>query len=162
MSNSLTEKIYVLDTNILFDLSVWLPMDLNKVFWTQFEEALQNGKWILLDVVADEIRGDNDGLKKWCEEQKKKGFVKNLEDSHRTRSVEINEQYPMIDESTQRSTVDTYLIAYTEANEHTIFTREGYRKKSNDLHKIPDVCRALNIKFIRRPRDFFEMLGYKN
>lgn len=162
MTSPTAEKIYVLDTNILFELSLWLPIDLNKAFWTKFEEALQTGKWILLDVVADEVRGDNDGLKKWCDEQKKKGFIKTLEDHHRARSVEINDRYLMIDETTQRSTVDTYLIAYAEANKHIIFTREGYRKKPEDLHKIPDVCQELKIKFMRRPKEFFEMLGYKN
>ena len=162
MTNPATEKIYVLDTNILFELSLWLPIDLNKTFWTKFEEALQNGKWILLDVVADEIKSDNDGLKKWCDQQKKNGLIKTLEDSHRVRSVEINDQYPMINQTTQRSTVDTYLIAYAEANKHIIFSREGYRKKPEDLHKIPDVCTALKIKFMRRPKEFFEMLEYKN
>jgi hypothetical protein len=152
----------VLDTNVLFDLSVWLPIDLNKVFWTKFEATLQEGKWILLDVVAGEIKGNNDGLKKWCDDQKKKGIVKPLEDSHRARSVEINNKYPMIDESTQRSTVDTYLIAYAEANKMVVFSREGFRKKSEDLHKIPDVCHALNIEVIRRPREFFDMLCYRN
>lgn len=163
MTNSpVAEKVYVLDTNILFDLSLWLPIDLNKAFWTKFEKALQNGKWVLLDVVAEEVKNDNDGLKKWCDTQKKNGFIKPLEDSHRTRSVEINNRYPMIDETTQRSTVDTYLIAYAEANKYTIFTREGYRKKTEDLHKIPDVCKKLNVKFMRKPKEFFEMLEYKN
>jgi hypothetical protein len=162
MTNPASEKIYVLDTNILFELSLWLPIDLNKPFWTKFEEALQNGKWVLLDVIVDEVRGENDGLKKWCENQKRNGFTKPLEDLHRTRATEINNQYPMIDETTLRSTVDTYLIAYAEAHKLVVFSREGYRKKPEDLHKIPDVCKALNLEVTRKPREFFEMLGYKN
>lgn len=157
-----SDKIYVLDTNILFDLSLWLPIDLNKTFWNKFENALQSKKWVLLDVVVNEIRGDNDGLKKWCEEQKRKGFITVLEDKHRTRAIKVNEDYPMIDESTQRSTVDTYLIAFAEANKLVIFSREGFRKKADDLYKIPDVCKELDIKIIRRPREFFEMLDYRN
>jgi hypothetical protein len=162
MNNPPKERIYVLDTNILFDLSLWMPIDLNRVFWTKFEEALQAGKWILLDVVVDEVKGENDGLKKWCEEQKGKGLIKSIEDTHKARAVEINNLYPMIDETTLRSTVDTYLIAYAEANDLVIFSREGFRKKQDDLYKIPDVCRILNIKVMRRPREFFEMLDYKN
>ena len=162
MTNPSSQKIYILDTNILIDLSLWLPIDLNKAFWSKFEEGLQSGKWILLDVIVDEIRGENDGLKKWCVDQKKKGVTKTLEDTHRARAAEINNQYPMIDGSTQRSTVDTYLIAYAEANKSVVFSREGFRKKPEDLHKIPDVCKALNIGVMRRPKEFFEMLGYRN
>ena len=162
MNESAPEKIYVLDTNVLFDLSLWLPIDLNKVFWSKFEESLQNGKWILLDAVANEIKGENDGLKKWCDDQKRKGLVKTVEAGHRARGIEINNTYPMIDQTTQRSVVDTYLIAYAEANGLVVFSREGFRKKTTDLYKIPDVCRALNVKILRTPREFFEMLDYRN
>lgn len=157
-----SDKIYVLDTNILIELSLWLPIDLNKVFWSKFKDALQGKTWLLLDVVMDEIKHDNDGLKKWCDEQKRNGLITPLENIHRTRAVEINEKYTMIDESTQRSTVDTYLIAFAELNKLTIFSREGSRKKLDGLYKIPDVCKELSIKMIRRPREFFEMLDYRN
>lgn len=162
MNDTDEERIYLLDANILFDLSLWLPIELNKVFWTKFEESLLSGKWVLLDVVVGEIKHDNDGLKKWCEDQRKKGLVKSIDDAHRSRGVEINNQYKMIDESTQRSTVDTYLIAYAEAHKLIIFSREGRRKNLNDLYKIPDVCKALNVKVLRKPREFFDTLNYKN
>ena len=156
------EKVYLLDANVLFDLSLWLPISLNKNFWAKLEEALQNGAWVLLDAVVDEIKYDNDGLKKWCEEQKKKGLMQSIDDSHKSRGVEINNQYKMIDETTQRSTVDTYLIACAEAHGLAVLSREGYRKNPNDLYKIPDVCKALNVKIVRKPREFFEAIGYRN
>ena len=156
------ETIYLLDTNVLFELSLWLPMDLNKPFWSKAEAALSDGKWILLDAVVGEIRLENDGLKKWCEEQKRKGLVRNINDAHRSRAVEINNQYKMIDETTLRSTVDTYLIAYAEANGFVIFSREGFRKKEGDLYKIPDVCKELHLKVLRKPREFFEAIGHKS
>ncbi len=159
MTNS-SGVIYVLDTNILIELSLWLPIDLNRAFWAKFEEALQNGKWVLLDTVVDEIRGNNDGLKKWCEDQKRKSLVKIIDDDCRNKAIEINNQFPMIDTTTLRSTADTYLIAYAKANNLTIFSREGYRKKPDDLHKIPDVCDQLGVPFIRRPVVFFkDVLG---
>ena len=155
-------KVYLLDANVLFDLSLWLPIALNKNFWSKLEEALQNGTWVLLDAIVNEIKYDNDGLKKWCEEQKKKGLMQSIDDSHKNRAVEINNKYKMIDETTQRSTVDTYLIAYAEAHGLVVLSREGYRKKPEDLYKIPDVCKILNIKITRRPREFFEVIGYRN
>ncbi|OGG38909.1 hypothetical protein A3I34_00470 [Candidatus Jorgensenbacteria bacterium RIFCSPLOWO2_02_FULL_45_12] len=155
-------KVYLFDTNVLIDLSVWLPVSLNKVFWEKLTEALRDGVWILLDVVMNEIRGDNDGLKDWCKNQEKSGFIKNIDDIHRERGIEINSTYKMIDETSFRSTVDTYLIAYAEANGLAIFSRESRRKKLDDLYKIPDVCKVLNIPTLRVPKVFFELIGYKN
>jgi len=155
-------QVYVIDTSTLIEFSIWLPISLNKVFWTKIEDALKEGKWILLDTMVDEIRNENDGLKAWCKEQKRKGLVKSIDDSHRNRAIEINNLYKMIDDTTARSTGDTYLIAYAEAYKLTIFTREKPRKNSADLNKIPDVCDALKIKYIRKPKIFLEAIGFKN
>lgn len=156
------QEIHVLDTNALIEFSRWLPIDLNKVFWTKLEESLHKGKWILLDIIVDEVKSQNDGLKEWCKHQKQKGFVRPITDDHRNRAVEINAKYKMIDESSGRSTGDTYLIAYAEANKLTIFSREKPRKDPADLYRIPDVCKELNVKRIWQPKIFLEAIGYKN
>jgi len=162
MNDSDAPKAFVIDTSALIEFSIWLPVDLNKIFWSKMEESLREGKWVLLDIMVDEIRNDNDGLKSWCREQKRKGLVKSMDDSHKNRAVEINGSYRMIDETTGRSSGDTYLIAYAEANKLTIFTREKPRKDAADLYKIPDVCDALKLRYIRRPKIFLEAIGYKN
>ena len=59
------KRIFLLDTNILINFSVWMPITLNSVFWQKLEEALQSGAWVLLDVVVGEVKYDED-LKKWC------------------------------------------------------------------------------------------------
>lgn len=61
-----------------FGFSLWVPIDINKNFWNKLEESLASGGWVLLDAVVAEIKHDNDGLKKWCDTQKKKGLVKIL------------------------------------------------------------------------------------
>ena len=155
-------KRYILDTNALIGFSTWIPIDLNKNFWTKLEESLQNGAWVLLDVVVDEIRYDNDGLKKWCEIQKKKGLLKSIEDAHKNRAVEINNSYKMIDETTGKSTIDTYLIAYAEANQLVVLSRESLRANDSDLYRVPDVCKKLNLRVIKRPKEFLGAIGFKN
>lgn len=162
MSDTTKKKVYILDTNALIQFSLWLPIDLNKAFWNKMEEALSNGEWILLDVMVDEIKYSNDGLKKWCEDRKKKGHMKSIEDVHRERSTEINNLYKMIDETTGKSTGDTYLVAYAEAHQLTVFSREAPRKNNGDLYKIPDVCKELGINLIYKPKEFIEAIGYKN
>jgi predicted nucleic acid-binding protein len=150
-----TEKqlVYLLDTNVLIDLALWLPIDIYQKTWSQIEDALQKQKWLLLDVVVAEIRGGK--LKDWCKAQKTNGFVSKLGANERSRGVDINNTYQMIDTITQKSTVDTYLVAYAERNGLTIFTREAQRKNPQELYKIPEVCDLLNVKFTRNPKDFY-------
>jgi hypothetical protein len=156
-----TKKIYLLDTNVLINLYIWLPIHLNNVFWSKLGECLKNGEWVLLDAVVNEIIYQPE-LKKWCAEQKRLGLIKAITEDHKNRGVEINNQYPMIDISTSKSTVDTYLIAYAEANKLVIFSRESPRKKSTDLFKIPDVCTLLKVERIKEPKVFLETLCFKN
>lgn len=162
MKDNDESRPFILDTSALIDFSTWLPLDLNRTFWAKMEESLVEGKWILLDVAVGEIQQDNEGLKSWSKEQKRKGLVKTIEESHKNRAIEINSQYKMIDDTTARSTGDTYILSYAEANNLNMFTREKHRKNNDDLYKIPDVCIALKLKFIRRPRIFLEAIGYRN
>lgn len=162
MNDVESKTVYILDTNTLIQFSVWLPIDLNRHFWTKLEEVLKNGGWVLLDVMVGEIRFGNDGLKKWCEAQKKKGLMHSIDDSHRERAAAINNSYKMIDETTGKSTGDTYLIAYAEAKKLTVFSREAQRKNESGLYKIPDVCKVLNVPIIYRPKEFLEAIKYRN
>lgn len=162
MNTQLVKKTYLLDTNILMGFSLWLPIRFNNFFWSQIANALQRGDWVLLDVVAGEIKQHNQELVRWCKEQGQKGLITAIEDSVRERGVEINNQYKMIDESTQKSTVDTYLIAYAEANNLIVFSREGPRRRDTDLYKIPDVCRILKVENIALPEKFMKAIGFQN
>ena len=134
MTNNGAKIKYLLDTNVLIEFSVWKPisLNLNKDFWTGFETALRKNDWILLDVVAGEVKYDND-LIGWINNQKKNGLVEKIKTDDRNRAAEINNSYKMIDEITFKSTVDTYLIAYAEANNLGIFTRENHRKNMAEL-----------------------------
>jgi hypothetical protein len=152
---------YLLDTNVLINFSIWKPLslNLNKDFWLKFGETLERGDWLLLDVVAEEVKYDYD-LTKWVGLQKKKGIIKRIDTNNRNRAAEINNSYKMIDDTTFKSTGDTYLIAYAEANNLGIFTRENYRKNPADLYKIPDVCDLLKIKHIKKPKTFLQEIGF--
>jgi len=162
MSTQQDKNVYILDTNTLIGFSIWIPIDLNKNFWKKLEESLSEEKWILLDVVANEIKKENDGLKKWCVKQKERGLQKNIGDNHRNRAVEINNTWKMIDDTTGKSTTDTYVIAYAEDKQLAVFSREHPRTNDTELFKIPDVCKQLNIPIIFRPKEFLIAIGFNN
>ena len=145
----------------MIGFSLWLPITLHGVFWAKFAESLAKGEWILLDVVVKEIKYNPD-LQKWCKEQEKKGLVKAIDDTHRDRGVEINNSNKMIDAATGKSTVDTYIIAYAEANKLVLFSRESPMKPGDALYKIPDVCSILKVDRIAKPQIFLEAIGFKN
>ncbi len=159
--SDLQKRVYLLDANVLFEFSLWLPMVLQIGFWKKLEESLKNGDWVLIDVVVEEIRYDNDGLKKWCKDQEKNGLVSTISEENRNRAIEINNSYKIIDETSQNSATDTYILAYAEEHKLTIFTRESYRKSTQHRYKIPDICDALNIKHERLPRVFMNAIGFK-
>lgn len=158
-----TKIKYLLDTNILIGFSLWKPMSLsfNDSFWSKLSATLASNEWILVDAVVDEVNNGYDKeLKKWCKEQKKNGFVDKITDDDRERAVEINNTYPMIDQSSGNSTVDTYLIAYAERNGCGIFSRESHMLNGAKLHKIPDVCNKLRISRISKPKAFLKEIGF--
>ena len=161
MSSQKSTKVYVMDTNILIGFQMFAPIKFSKTFWDRLEVLLAEGKWVLLDVVVDEIKYNKD-LMAWCKKQKDNGLVKLIEDEHRLGAVEINNKYKMIDEVTQKSEVDTYIIAYAQSNGFGVFTREGFKDPidKDALYKIPDVCKALGIKWQRTPEYFLKDIGF--
>ena len=161
MTTSSDKKIYLLDTNVLINFSLWLPIACHDTFWAKLAESLARGEWVLLDLVIKEIRYSPD-LQKWCKEQERSSLVKAVGDDHKSRGVEINSQYKMIDEATQKSTVDTYIIAYAEANKLVVFSRESAMKPNGPLYKIPDVCSALGVERIAKPEVFLKAINFKN
>ena len=159
MSDPTEKTKYLLDTNILIGFSIWAPIYFHGDFWSKLADSLKNGNWVLLDVVVGEIKYEGD-LKKWCKEQEGKGLVRVVSDDDKNRAVEINNLYKMVDDTTQNSVADPYLIAYAEANKFGIITREVHKEKNQDLWKIPDVCAALNIEVIKKPEDFLKKIGF--
>ena len=160
MNNSTENIKYLLDTNILIGFSIWTPISFHRDFWSKFSDSLKNGDWVLLDVVLEEIKYEND-LKRWCKEQNGKGLVSAVSVDNRNRAVEINNKYKMIDDVTQNSVADPYIIAYAEANGLGIVTREINKEKDKDLWKIPDVCAELRIGVIKSPEIFLKKIGFQ-
>jgi len=99
-------------------------------------------------------------LREWCSRQKKNGLVDKITDDDRERAVEINNQYPMINQASGKSTVDTYILAHAERNGCGIFSQESPRVNAAALYKIPDVCDKLQISRIRKPKVFLKEIGF--
>jgi hypothetical protein len=152
---------YVMDTSMLVGFSRWIPISLNKSFWDKLELSLQEGKWILLDIVVNEVRG-NKPLEDWCRRQKANSRVSNINDDDKNGGIKINNDYPMIDQITFKSETDTYIIAYALNNKIGVFSAEMQKLPNEKLYKIPDVCRELNVRFTHIPKEFLLSVDYRN
>lgn len=159
MSIDANQTIYVVDANILFGFSIWNPLEFKPAFWSKFEKALEDKKWVLLDVVVGEVIYEGE-LKKWCKQQKDKGLVTAIDDEIRNLAVEVNNKYQMINTETGNSSVDPFIIAYASKNGLGIFTREIYKTPGESLFKIPDVCALLKIPYIKNPTRFMKSIGF--
>ena|SRR3989344_1798899 len=159
MTNNSSTVKYVMDTNTLIGFSIWNPISLNKIFWDKLESSLKDGKWVLLDIVHKEITHGGP-LKEWCKRQKQNGLVTEISDNDKLSAIEINNNYPMIDQATFNSSGDPYIIAYALNNKVAVFTREIHKTPTEKLHKIPDVCKILNIPVTKKPEDFLESIDF--
>ena len=149
-----------MDTNTLIGFSIWNPIGLNKTFWEKLESSLKEGRWVLLDVVFKEVTHAGP-LKEWCKKQKQVGLVTDISDNDKLSAIEINNNYPMIDQATFNSSGDPYIIAYALNNKVSVFTREIHKTPIEVLHKIPDVCKILNVKVTKEPKEFLESIEYR-
>ena len=152
-------KVYILDTSILIGFANWLPFKYHKQFWDKITIALENGQWVLLDIVVNEITYPKE-LKDWCSDQRKKGLVKKIDQADQNRGIAINNQYPMIDPTSFKSENDTYIIAYAERNNLKIISAESSKKPLDKLFKIPDTCYLLGVESTRKIEYFLADIKY--
>lgn len=163
MDNLHNTKKYVLDTNILINLKVFLPPSKFGLFYKKLFITIESKKVILLDCVYEELkRGQNKELNSFLADCKNNGLIENTT-SLIEKSVEINDKYKMIDEISKKSQADPVILAYCNQDNinNILLTREGYKKLSDELYKIPDVCKELNIKYDRKMNNFYEHIDYK-
>ena len=161
MNNVPSTVKYVMDTSMLIGFSRWIPISLNKNFWDKLEVSLQERKWVLLDIVVNEVK-HNKPLEDWCKKQKINGLVTNITDDDKNGGIKINNDYPMIDQVTFKSETDTYIIAHALNNSLGVFSTEMQKLPNEKLYKIPDVCKELNVKSTHIPKDFLESIDFKD
>jgi len=159
MNSEAKQPVYVVDTNVLIGFSTWNPLEFKSDFWSKFERALEDKRWVLLDVVVGEIIYDGE-LKKWCKRQKDKGLITVIDDEIKNLATEINNKYKMINTETGNSSVDPFVVAFASKNGFGICTREIYKTNGEPLFKIPDVCDILKIPCIKNPTRFMKSIGF--
>ncbi len=157
---------YVIDTSVLINFGIFTPHNVHRTFWSRMEEAIDDGKIIIINEVADECTIDP--IKQWIDVQRDAGRVIKVNQQIYDRAEKINKKYHIVTEERNRKTgravtksnADPVIIAYAENNKCTVFTRESDRAikggkqfsfSKENPGNIPVVCKRLGVPYARFP-----------
>ncbi|NTW48840.1 MAG: DUF4411 family protein [Chlorobiales bacterium] len=138
--------VYVVDTSALLMLDRYFKRD-NPVFlaiWEEIEDLIQQGYFITLDFVEDEINsyeGKEGFVKKWVKKWKKRFVVTTDAESISAAIPIINEEYNTgffnaKKQAEGKEEADPYLIAYCKVRENCVLITDENKDKPNKIPKV--------------------------
>lgn len=149
--------LYVLDSNTFIQAHrINYPMDVFPGFWNTIKQLASENKIISIDKVREEIKANEDTLRKWMDENLDENFF------HSTESPEILSEYSkiiqwahsgMYNENAKKTFMDyaradAWLISFCRLNDYVLVTQEVSAPDSRRSIKIPDACNANNVRWV--------------
>lgn len=135
---------YCIDSSSL--IAAWeerYPPDNFPKFWEYMKEAIESGLVVVPEAVLDETQKRSTELHKWL-----KGFsdkIVKLDEPIQLKAKEILKQFPkLVAERKVAFAADPFVIATAITQKKSVITEEGNGSPAKP--KIPDACRALNVK----------------
>ena len=154
---------YVIDANILISFHIFTPGAYHQKFWNELERQVAAGNITVLEEIANECK--DPFLQTWLAGLKQKGLITKVNNDVRQRALQLNAKHQIVTiDSTGRikSQADTYLLAYAQKHNLSIFTYESSRRNPQDPPKIPDVCQAEGINYQRFPFPVMRQLAFSS
>lgn len=152
---------YCIDTSALIDLHTnHYPPDVFPGLWNDLEFLIDQGLFIAPEEVFQEICVKDDGLAKWGKSNKTM-FIP-LDADQIGEVSRILERFPgLVDQHKTIPEADPFLIALAKCRAWTVVTSE--RPNNSPVKpKIPNVCKSLNVRWIKLLEFFREVeLKYK-
>jgi len=147
---------YCIDTSALIDLHTnHYPPDIFPGLWNDLESLVDQGLLIAPDEVFREICVKDDELAKWGKANRK--MFTPLDDDQIREVYSILEKFPgLVDLNKTIPEADPFLIALAKCRAWTVVTSE---KPNNSpvRPKIPNVCKGLNVRWIKLLEFFREV-----
>lgn len=144
---------YIFDTNIFIRSKNEMPMDIWPTFWEKFKEMVNSGDVFTSVTVKEEIEKGKDELIEWLKVNAPKSFYLQLE-------VDVMTQYEIVQNwaksnpiynpqalNTFANVADAFIIATASAKQMTLVTFEGSNPNSKRRVMIPDVCKAIGVRY---------------
>lgn len=117
--------------------------------WERLGELIQRGRLLASVEVFNELERKDDDLFAWCKERRE-AFCVEIDDAIQEHLAHIMGTYPrLVDTSKGRSGGDPFVIALARVHTPalTVITEENPGGATKP--KIPDVCQAEDIRWIR-------------
>lgn len=148
---------YLLDTNVFISAHRdYYPFDFCPGFWDWLEIKHEQNIVHSIDAVYDELKDSNDQVSKWAKNMQSVNFFCRTNDDETGASITYLHNWAeskknkfeqqVLDEFYRAA--DLVLIAYAKAHGHILVTNEVYDSGTRRKIKIPNVCKAINVKYI--------------
>jgi hypothetical protein len=136
---------YCIDTSALIDL--WrraYPRDIFASLWKNIESLISQGRLIAPREVYRELAKQDDHLFKWAKAHKQ--MFKNLDSEQANLVAEIEDKFQdFVDENKDTPEGDPFVVALGMSKDFAVVSSET-PANPGARPKIPDVCKAYNIK----------------
>lgn len=144
---------YLIDTDIFIAAkNLHYGMDFCPAFWEWLVQANRNRKLLSVEAVRDDMADAGDELADWVKERDDGFFLAPAEGDLRamgnvTQWINDHQIYTPAAKQTFLGCSDYFVVSQALAGGHTVITHE---KPENSVQrvKIPNVCVALNIKYM--------------
>ena len=151
---------HVWDANILIRLNRdYIPPDIWASYWDVLQQIYCEGKWLLLQVVHEELMNGNDSLKEWIKQPcfqpipvddpdtvlAYSGILTTLRRENRYKEPALR---------LYADSADSWIVAYAKAHNAVIVTLEKPEPGRTAKVKIPDVATANNVLCIDQNQYF--------
>jgi hypothetical protein len=141
---------YCIDTSFLLD--AWrrkYPPDHFPPFWEYLGQLIETGEMRAPEEVFYDLRKKDDDVFRWAKDRKATLFVPIDNQIQQEVSAILAKFEKLIDTRRGRSSSDPWVIALAKLNSATLITNENRSiKPTPSRPTIPDVCAALNIRYI--------------
>lgn len=155
----MSSEKFLIDTNSFIEpYNKYYPFDLAESFWKQLKHHIEIGNILLLDMVKDEIIKGEDELSEWLRsidvaeiDHRVPEIILNYGEILQKIQDDLSYKETALENWSQETVADGWLIATAKANNYTIITFERKQKNPNTRNtfrnaKIPDVAEDFGVK----------------
>lgn len=139
---------YCLDTNVFVEgWNKYYAYEFCPKYWEILDQFAMDGRIFSPIEVKREIEKTDDALLKWIKD--KDYYFKEITPKTQEILRDILTKYErLVDSTKQRSIADPWVIATAVEHNATVVTKETPAINSRRRIKIPDVCIAMNVRWI--------------
>lgn len=139
---------YSIDTSSL--VAAWTeryPIENFPTFWERMDELIETGVIVASKEVLLEMKRRDEALHKWFKDREDM-FIE-IDDDTQEKVIEIMTNFPkMVDERTNKSAGDPWVIAVAEAHNDQLAVVTEEKGGSAKRPTIPVVCEARDVRCI--------------